>query len=273
MTLNYSIIAGVLGGAFCTFVLYYLTAYRRVRRSNNEKEVQLMQLKTECEELSNTIFHMETQRQMDQQNASKEKTQLLSELQQIRTDKTNLENQYAKDNTNWNKEWETKSKEIEQLHTQVAQLTREKNILETRISHSAFEWEQQGENLKMENDRLQAQVDRLTREKADLTAKLEDLKAALEQERLGFDVQLAQSQDLTKKLECQLHQVREQKNTVSEQENSFFSAQILQLESEKMELEQKLRIQSLQTQALEAEIKQLMERLLQIRQVYHTEGG
>ncbi len=104
MTLNYSIIAGVLGGAFCTFVLYYLTAYRKVGRSNNEKEVQLMQLKTECEELSSTIFHMETQRQMDQQNASKEKTQLLSELQQIRTDKTNLENQYAKDNTNWNKE-------------------------------------------------------------------------------------------------------------------------------------------------------------------------
>ena len=273
MNLNYSIIAGVVSGSFCTVIIFYLTAYRRLRRSDTEKEAQLMELKAECDELSSTVFHMETQRQLDQQATAKERTQLLTELQQIRTDKANLENQYSKNNTNWDKEWEIKSTEIEQLHSQLAQITREKDVLESKIARADVEWEQQRENLLMENDRLQAQVERLAREKAELAAKLEDLDAALEQERLGFDVQLTQSQNLTKKLEGKLHEVGEEKNAFWKQENSSLRAQILQLKFEKTELEQKLRSQSSQTQALEAEIKQLMERLLQIRQVYHTEGG
>ncbi len=270
MTLNYSIIAGLISGCLCTSIIFYLTAYRRLKRRSNEKEAQLMQLKAECEELSSTVFHLETQHQVDQQNAANEKEKLLSELQQALVDKADLKDQYAKTDSSWHKEWETKSKEIEQLQIQVAQLTKEKSLLESKIAQSDFEHKQQRENLVSENNRFQSRVERLARERTELGAKLEELSAVLEQERLGFDLQLAQSQSSDKKLESTLNQPEEANR---EQENSSLRVQIQQLKSEKIELEQKIRNQNSKNQALETEIKQLMERLLQIRQIYHSQGG
>ncbi|MFO1434338.1 MAG: hypothetical protein U1F76_30370 [Candidatus Competibacteraceae bacterium] len=272
MTLDYSIIAGLVSGCLGTGTIFYLTAYRRLRKNSNEKEAQLMQLKAECEELSSTVFHLETQRQLDQQKAAKEKIQLSAELQECRTDKVKLENQYAKDNSNWNKEWEVKSEEIEQLHIQVAQLTREKNILESKINQSAIEHAQQKENGVLEANQLQARIERLTRERTELRAKLEELNAVLEQERLGFDLQLSQLKNVVKKLEYELYRAKQEKTTFRERENPSLQTQLQQLKSEKIGLEQKIRIQSSQIQALAAEIKQLMEKL-QTGQVYHIENN
>ena len=270
MTLNDSIIVGLIGSCLFTNIIFYFTAYRRIKRRNNEKEAQLMQLRAECEELSSTIFHLETQRQVDQQNAAKEKEKLLSELQQALADKADLEDQYKKTNSSWHKEWEAKSKELEQLHIQISQLTGEKNLLESKMAQSDLEHKQQQENLVSKNNRLQSKVEKLAREKTELETKLEELDAVLEQERLEFALQLAQSQSLAKKPESTLTQPKEADR---EQENSSLRVQIQQLKSEKIELEQKIHNQNLKVQTLETEIKQLMERLLKIRQIYHSQGG
>lgn len=232
-----------------------------------------MQLKTECEELSNTVFDLETQRQMEQQALLREKTQLLTELQQIQLDKATLETQYAESNSTWNKEWQVKTQEMEQLHNHLAQLMKEKTVLESRLARSQLERERQHDGFMLEHDRLHAQIEKLSREKAELATALEDLSAMSEQERLDFDVQRVQSQNQVRKLESELHQARKEKNTVQEKENMASRAQVLKWKSDKIDLEQRLQLQSSQIQALETEIKQLMEKLMRIRQAHHhTEG-
>lgn len=254
--LTTSVLIGLLFGLLIVFF--------KLRKNYAASRLQLTQLKTEYEALSNQLYEHEKQRKLDSQLAAKEKLRLETDIQRLQQEKTDMESRFASKNSDWKHKLSKQSRQIEKLETRLSQLVGEKANLEERVASLNDERYREKEEMAMEQARLEAQLQQLERERADAQFRLDEINDAWEKEKLERAIAAQSSarslpaDDLvTEKLPT---------GFAARNGNQAMTVRLERLEAEKKALEQQLTAQADQTQTLAAQLQQVVEELVQFEQ-------
>lgn len=158
---------------------------------------------------------------------------------------------------------EAQHKEIEAVRQELAQLEQEKAALQESFGHKQAAWEEERHSLALLNSQRETQLQELQREKTTFQTQLEQQQETWERERLSLQIH---NNTLEERLSA--HQSGIAPPLENEQLRQLQAA-LEQAQRENTELQGKLVAQGRQMDqersALEAEIEQLMERLLRLQ--------
>jgi chromosome segregation ATPase len=209
-------------------------------------------------------------------------------MAQLEQDQTALQDRFAQKGAEWDEERQSLLLLNSQLEDQVQELRREKTELTTRLDQQQETWERERLALQIQMNALE---DNLTLQKArsdqnlppdsvhhieQLQMELADLKqqrTVWEEERQHFQEQFERLQAERRSLRTQVMESSEAKEgaspSASEQEVKKLRRQLSEIQQEYQSLKEKLIARDYQSEqergALEAEIEQLMERLLRVQ--------
>ena len=197
-------------------------------------------------------------------------------ISRLEQEQVALQDRYAQENTRWDREQQSMALQNAHMEEQFRTLQQEKSALEARLEQKSDAWERERLAFQVQLNTLE---DNLALQKAragggsvstpDLALLKEKVRAEAEAE---FNQRQAAWKQERQSLQEQLERLQAERRAVPEQAaagDSELRQQMEQAQRDRQALEQKLAARELRAEqersALEAEIEQLMERLLRLQ--------
>ena len=272
---SYAAIAATTG-LIVGLLLFYLLAYRKLKRNYYEKQDQFTQLQIDSSAVEKKLVQEHNQA-TDAWNQERESLRsgiavLKEKLEQTGLELNALERAHSQLKARMEKLQQFSDHEIKRLQAMVEQLAKEKNLSETSLKHELAKLKRDHQTLEHEKSRLNAWLERIQKEKAQADANLEEQQQTWEQERLDYQVQIQHLEKERSALENKLTGLNATGALAVDGigETTDLRSQIEQLQSDNNRLENKLTAQETQAkqeqQALEEEIELLLERITHLQE-------
>ncbi|KAB2935964.1 MAG: hypothetical protein F9K25_01960 [Candidatus Contendobacter sp.] len=248
-------------------------------------EDQLAEAGERHAELEKRIADLEAQHEQEQQTYLREATRLRGAISRLEQEQVALQDRYAQDSTRWDRERQSLGLQTAHMERQHQALQQDKSALGQRLEQQQEAWERERLALQIQlntlEDNLALQKARsssgpalapdralmVEQARAESAAELKRRQAAWDEERQNLQEQL-------ERLQAERRALREQAATASldipsASGDSDLRQQLEQAQHDRQALEEKLAARNLRAEqergALEAEIEQLMERLLRLQ--------
>lgn len=263
------------------------TAYQNRQAALQQQkrlEEQLAEAGEQHLKLEKRIADLETQREQEQQTYLREATRLRGAVLRLEQEQVALQDRYAQDSARWERERQSLGLQTAHMEQQYQALHQDKAGLDQRLEQQQEAWERERLALQIQMNTLE---DNLALQKArssnnsslgldsalvveqvrsEATAELNRRQAAWDEERQKLQEQVA-------RLHAERRAMREQTaaspGTPSASRELELRQQLEQAQRDHQALEEKLATHAARAEqersALEAEIEQLMERLLRLQ--------
>jgi hypothetical protein len=227
---------------------------------------------------------LETQREQEQQTYLREATRLRGAILRLEQEQVALQDRYAQDSARWDRERQSLSLQAEHMEQQYQALHQDKSGLDQRLEQQQEAWERERLALQIQMNSLE---DNLALQKArsgsnsslglDSALVVEQVRseatAELMRRQAAWDEERQKLQEQVERLHAERRAVREQTaaipGTPSASRELDLRQQLEQAQRDRQALEEKLAAHAARAEqersALEAEIEQLMERLLRLQ--------
>ncbi|QQS54739.1 MAG: hypothetical protein IPM89_02475 [Candidatus Competibacteraceae bacterium] len=272
------------------------TAIYQVRQQQQQQqqrfEGELEQERERYATLERQCADLQADRDQQQETHLREATKLRDTIERLEREQAALQDRFARDSEQWERERHSLLLHNSQFEEQLRVLRQDKAALDERLEQQQESWERERLALQIQMNTLE---DNLSLQKArashpgyglspDSQHLAEQLKAAaareLNQQRLAWEEERQAMREQLERLQAERRVLREQAATagienpssgfanLADQEVCELRRQVEQAQRECQQLEEKLAARERQGEqekiALEAEIEQLMERLLRL---------
>ena len=264
------------------------TAYQHRQAALQQQkrlEDQLIEADERHGELEKRIADLEAQREQEQQAYLRETTRLRGAISRLEQEQVALQDRYAQNSARWDRERQSLSLQAAHLEQQYQVLQQDKLGLNQRLEQQQEAWDRERLALQIQvntlEDNLALQKARtgggpaqaldsalaVEQARAESTAELHRRQAAWDEERQNLQGQLERLQAERRALQEQMAMAKP--DIASASNESELRKQLEQAQFDRQALEEKLAAHASRAEqergALEAEIEQLMERLLRLQ--------